>query len=92
MANKLADSVLPPLNPFFIMRNGACSGVWSERILAEMGRVRPDVHFTELSESFGNIVYNKDGRMVITPEPPKTKITSLKLSNYHSLATGITIQ
>ncbi|KAL3590434.1 hypothetical protein FPOAC2_12625 [Fusarium poae] len=86
------DSVLPPLNPFFIMRNGACSGVWSERILAEMGRVRPDVHFTELSESFGNIVYNKDGRMVITPEPPKTKITSLKLANYRSLATGITIQ
>ncbi|KAF5021242.1 hypothetical protein F66182_6732 [Fusarium sp. NRRL 66182] len=86
------DSVLPPLNPFFIMRNGACSGVWSERILTEMGRVRPDITFTELSESFGNIVYNKDGRMVITPEPPKTKITSLKLSNYRSLATGITIQ
>ncbi|KAF5658491.1 hypothetical protein FHETE_9848 [Fusarium heterosporum] len=86
------DSVLPPLNPFFIMRNGACSGVWSERILAEMGRVRPDVNFPELSESFGNIVYNKDGRMVITPEPPKTKITSLKLSNYRSLAVGIPIQ
>lgn len=74
------------------MHNGACSGVWSERILAEMGRVRPSVVFTELSESFGNIVYNKDGRMVITPEPPRTKITSLKLSNYRSLATGITIQ
>ncbi|KAF5009069.1 hypothetical protein FDECE_4692 [Fusarium decemcellulare] len=86
------DSVLPPLNPFFVMRNKACSGVWSERILSEMGRVRPDVTFTELSESFGNIVYNKDGRMVITPEPPKTKITSLKLSNYRSLATGMTIQ
>ncbi|PNP85731.1 hypothetical protein FNYG_00787 [Fusarium nygamai] len=86
------DSVLPPLNPFFIMRKGACSGVWSERILAEMGRVRPDVHFPELSESFGNIVYNKDGRMVITPDPPRTKIASLKLSNYRSLATGITIQ
>ncbi|KAM5355222.1 hypothetical protein ACJ41O_001868 [Fusarium nematophilum] len=86
------DSVLPPLNPYFIMRNGACAGVWSERILSEMGRVRPGTSFTELSESFGNIVYNKDGRMVITPEPPKTKITSLKLSNYRSLATGITIQ
>lgn len=86
------DSVLPPLNPFFLMRNGVCSGVWSDRILAEMGRVRPEVVFAELSESFGNIVYNKDGRMVITPEPPKTKITSLKLSNYRSLATGITIQ
>lgn len=74
------------------MHKGACSGVWSERILAEMGRVRPGVHFPELSESFGNIVYNKDGRMVITPDPPRTKIASLKLSNYRSLATGITIQ
>ena len=74
------------------MRNGFCSGVWSERIVAEMGRVRPDITFPELSESFGNIVYNKDGRMVITPLPPRTKITSLKLSNYRSLATGITFQ
>ncbi|KAF4975085.1 hypothetical protein FZEAL_8086 [Fusarium zealandicum] len=86
------DSVLPPLNPYFLMHNGNCSGVWSERILAEIGRVRPNASFTELSESFGNIVYNKDGRMVITPEYPKTRITSLKLSNYRSLATGMSIQ
>lgn len=92
LTNSDTDSVLPPLNPFFLMRNGVCSGVWSDRILAEMGRVRPEAVFAELSESFGNIVYNKDGRMVITPEPPKTKIMSLKLSNYRSLATGITIQ
>ncbi|KAF7549960.1 hypothetical protein G7046_g8167 [Stylonectria norvegica] len=86
------DSVLPPLNPYFLMRNGACSGVWSDRILTEMGKVRPDASFAELSESFGNVIYNKDGRMVITPEYPRTRITSLKLANYRSLATGITIQ
>lgn len=57
-----------------------------------MARVRPETSFTELSESFGNIVYGKEGRMVITPEYPRTRITSLKLTNYRSLAAGITIQ
>lgn len=74
------------------MRKGECSGVWSSSILSELNQARPEATFTELSESFGSIVYNKDGRMVITPEYPKTRITSLKLSNYRSLATGITIQ
>lgn len=74
------------------MHKGACSGVWSNPILSELAQARPEANFTELSESFGNIVYNKDGRMVITPEHPRTRITSLKISNYRSLATGITIQ
>ncbi|KAH7156527.1 hypothetical protein EDB81DRAFT_644926 [Dactylonectria macrodidyma] len=86
------DSVLPPLNPYFLLRDGVCSGVWSDSILTEMARVRPGVTFTELSESFGNIVYGKEGRMVITPEYPRTRITSLKLANYRSLAAGIAIQ
>ncbi|KAG5926103.1 hypothetical protein E4U53_003160 [Claviceps sorghi] len=86
------ESILPPLNPYFLMANGQCSGVWNDTILAEMGRVRPHVSFAELSDSFGNISYNKDGRMVIVPEYPRTRITSLKLSNYRSLATRITIQ
>ncbi|KAK2590843.1 hypothetical protein QQS21_011480 [Conoideocrella luteorostrata] len=86
------DSILPPLNPYFLMANGQCSGVWSDHIVAEMARVRPQVAFTELCENFGNISYGKDGRMVIVPEHPRTRITSLKLSNYRPLATRITIQ
>lgn len=86
------ESVLPPLNPYFLMRNGECSGVWSNKIVDELASARPDATFVELSDSFGNVVYNKDGRMVITPEYPRTRITSLKLSNYRSLASGITIQ
>ncbi|EFY94299.1 hypothetical protein MAA_10244 [Metarhizium robertsii ARSEF 23] len=86
------DSILPPLNPYFLMANGECSGVWSDAIVAELARVRPRVQFTELCESFGNISYSKDGRMVIMPEYPRTRISSLKLSNYRSLATRITIQ
>ncbi|KAG6005220.1 hypothetical protein E4U21_000349 [Claviceps maximensis] len=86
------ESILPSLNPYFLLANGQCSGVWNDTILAEMGRVRPQVSFAELSDSFGCISYNKDGRMVIVPEYPRTRFTSLKLSNYRSLATRITIQ
>ncbi|KAL7924089.1 hypothetical protein ACQKWADRAFT_287222 [Trichoderma austrokoningii] len=86
------DSVLPPLNPFFLMQNGKCTGVWSEQIISEMNKVRPDATFPGLSDSFGNIVYSKDGRMMIAPEPSRPRITSLRLSNYRSLATRITIQ
>ncbi|PNP44704.1 hypothetical protein TGAMA5MH_03511 [Trichoderma gamsii] len=86
------DSVLPPLNPFFLMQNGKCTGVWSEQIIAELNRVRPETTFPGLSDTFGNIVYSKDGRMIIAAEPSRQRITSLKLSNYRSLATRITIQ
>jgi hypothetical protein len=85
------ESVLPPLNPFFIMSNNECTGVWSGEILSEMNRVRPNVQWNELSDSFGNIVYNKEGRMVISPEEPGRKITSLKLSNYRMLSHRINI-
>lgn len=89
----LAESVLPALNPYFILRRGQCTGVWSDRIIKAMSRVRPGVKFPELSESFGDIFYNRDGRMVVAPENPQPRVTSLKLSNYQSLTSGrITIQ
>ncbi|PFH55689.1 hypothetical protein XA68_17819 [Ophiocordyceps unilateralis] len=86
------DSLLPPLNPYFLLKDRQCSGVWSESIVAEMARVRPDVSFDDLSESFGNIVYSKEGRMVVSPENPRSRISSLKLSNYQALANRMTIQ
>ena len=73
------------------MQNGECSGVWSDVIVAEMAQARLGVRFTELSESFGDISYNKDGRMVITPEYPRKSITSLKISNYQKFANRMTI-
>lgn len=60
--------------------------------MTEMARVRPDVSFAELSDSFGNIMYSKEGRMVVSPENPRTRISSLKLSNYQALANRMTIQ
>ncbi|PHH85515.1 hypothetical protein CDD83_301 [Cordyceps sp. RAO-2017] len=86
------DSLLPPLNPYFLLKQRKCTGVWSDVIVTEMARVRPEVTFAELSESFGNIVYSKEGRMVVSPENPRARIASLKLSNYQALANRMTIQ
>ncbi|KYK57574.1 hypothetical protein DCS_04585 [Drechmeria coniospora] len=85
------DSLLPPLNPYFMLQQGKCTGVWSNAIIAEMARVRPSATFAELSETFGNISFSKEGRMIMYPEKPPGRISSLKLSNYQTLANGMPI-
>lgn len=77
---------VPPLNPFFLLRNGRASGVWSDAIVAELNRVRAESQWEELSETFGEMAISKDGRMMINPEFPKKRVVSLKLSNYDYLA------
>ncbi|KUI64303.1 hypothetical protein VM1G_11114 [Cytospora mali] len=85
------DSPVPPLNPYFILRDGWCSGVWSDAIVTELNRTRPEARFEDLAESFGEVGINKDGRMVISPEFPRSRVLSLKLSNYAYLAGGIAV-
>lgn len=82
----------PPLNPYFILQDGYCSGVWSDNILAELSRARPEARWMELSETFGEICLSKDGRMVISPDYPRSRVLSLKLANYAMLTGGISIQ
>ncbi|KAI1806323.1 hypothetical protein F4811DRAFT_560569 [Daldinia bambusicola] len=85
------DSPVPPLNPYFMIRDGWCSGVWSEEIVAEINRVRPDIRFEDMVDSFGEVGYNKEGRLVINPDFPKSRVLSLKLANYAMLSGGISI-
>ncbi|KAI1823196.1 hypothetical protein F4861DRAFT_511154 [Xylaria intraflava] len=85
------DSPVPPLNPYFLVRDGWCSGVWSEQILEEIHRVRPNIRFKEIVDSFGEVGYNKEGRLIISPDFPKSRVLSLKLANYAMLSGGITI-
>ncbi|CAK7218339.1 hypothetical protein SBRCBS47491_003476 [Sporothrix bragantina] len=73
---------VPPLNPFFLIHEGRVSGVWSDTIVAELNRVRPDVCWEELSDSIGERTLSKDGRLIINAEFPKKRVVSLKLSNY----------
>jgi hypothetical protein len=85
------DSPVPPLNPYFVIKDGWCSGVWSDNIVAELNRVRSDTRFESMAESFGEVGFNKEGRLVISPDFPKSRVLSLKLSNYALLSGGITI-
>ncbi|KAK0724716.1 hypothetical protein B0H67DRAFT_482343 [Lasiosphaeris hirsuta] len=85
------DSPVPPLNPYFLMRDGWCSGVWSDSIISELNRVRPTARFEDLAESFGSLGLTKDGRMTISPDFPKSRALSLKISNYALLSGGISI-
>ncbi|KAI0000726.1 hypothetical protein F4779DRAFT_631156 [Xylariaceae sp. FL0662B] len=85
------DSPVPPLNPYFMIKDGWCSGVWSDEIVTEINRVRPDIRFEEMVESFGEVGYSKEGRLVISPDFPKSRVLSLKLANYAMLSGGITI-
>jgi hypothetical protein len=87
------DSPIPHLNPYFILRNHRCAGVWSDAILAELSRCRPGARFDELAETFGEIGYSKEGHMTISPGFSKSasKARSLKLSNYTLLSGGISI-
>jgi hypothetical protein len=85
------DSPVPPLNPYFLVRDGWCSGVWSEQIIDEINRVRPNIGFKDIVDSFGEVGYNKEGRLIISPDFPKSRVLSLKLANYAMLAGGITI-
>lgn len=59
--------------------------------MAELKRVRPDARFESMAESFGEVGYNKENRLVISPDFPKSRVLSLKLSNYALLSGGISI-
>lgn len=82
------DSYLAPLNPFFVYQNDELTGIWSLEIIDEMNRVRPQARWAEINHSFGSIEYSKDGKMVVKPEKPGKKITSLPLAQYRTLSLG----
>ena len=56
--------------------------MWSDKIVAELAHVRPDICWEELSDSIGERTLSKDGRLIINAEFPKKPVVSLKLSNY----------
>jgi hypothetical protein len=65
--------------------------VWSEQILTELNRVRYDARFEELSDTFGDLSLNKEGRLLITPGYSRAPIRSLRLSNYALIQQAVTI-
>ncbi|KAI0160544.1 hypothetical protein GGR57DRAFT_386415 [Xylariaceae sp. FL1272] len=84
------DSPSPPLNPFFMVRDGWCSGVWNEEIIEEIHRVRPDLRFEGVVDNWDDHYDHSMGGMnrAFNPALPKSRILSLKLTNYERLAPG----
>ncbi|CAK7272084.1 hypothetical protein SEPCBS57363_004953 [Sporothrix epigloea] len=80
---------VPPLNPFFLIQNGRASGVWSDAIVADLNRVRPDICWEALSDSIGERMLSMDGRLIIYAAFPKKRVVSLKLSNYAYLRASL---
>ncbi|KAK4136279.1 hypothetical protein BT67DRAFT_440433 [Trichocladium antarcticum] len=87
------DSPIPHLNPYFIIRAQRCAGVWSDAILAELGRARPGARFDELAETFGEMGYSKDGHVTVGADFYRSPANarSLKLANYALLGGGVSI-
>lgn len=79
------DSPIPPLNPYFMMRNGVCSGVWSDDILTELARARPAAQYEELADTITALTTTKDGRVSIVSDFPKARLKSIKLETYSLL-------
>ncbi|SPO02075.1 uncharacterized protein DNG_04748 [Cephalotrichum gorgonifer] len=77
------DSAVPPLNPYFLMKDNSCTGVWSDSLLRELNRVRPEAHYEELTENFGDLAWNKDGRLYVSTQGNRLRVRSLKISSYH---------
>lgn len=81
----MTESAVPPLNPYFLMRDGRCTGVWSDTLLGELARVRPMAQYEELTEDFGDLAWNKDGRLYVSTQGNRLRVRSLKISSYRMI-------
>jgi hypothetical protein len=85
------ESPMPLLNPFFQLKNNKCAGLWSDKILLALSAARPEASFIELSEDFGGIAYDKEGKLVPGEKSSKKRPMSMKVSSYEVFSTIIAI-
>ncbi|RAL11888.1 uncharacterized protein BO97DRAFT_434934 [Aspergillus homomorphus CBS 101889] len=78
------DSACPPLNPYFQLLDGQCTGLWSERILETLHEARPEAHYLELSDG----IYPQYGhnRQIVGAVYPRTRPLSIHASTYKVIA------
>lgn len=82
---------MPLLNPFFQLKDNQCTGLWSDKILLALSAARPEASYIELSEDFGGITYDKEGKIVPGEKTSKTRPLSMKVSSYEAFSTVIAI-
>jgi hypothetical protein len=85
------ESPMPLLNPFFQMKDNQCTGLWSDKILAALSIARPAANYLELSEDFGGISYDKEGKIVPGEKTSRTRPLSMKVASYEAFSNTIAI-
>lgn len=85
------ESQVPPLNPYFELKNNRCTGIWSPIIVDALEKSRPTASFIEKAETLGELEVNKDGQFITPATFSKFRPLSIKVSNYLALSGGITI-
>lgn len=85
------ESPMPLLNPFFQIKDNRCTGLWSEKILIALAASRPAASFIELSDDFGGITYDKEGKVIPGDKTSRTRPLSMKVSSYEAFSTVIAI-
>jgi hypothetical protein len=85
------ESPMPLLNPYFQLKDNQCTGLWSEKILIALAAARPGASYEELSEDFGGITFDKEGKIIPGEKGFKTRPLSMKVSSYERFSTIIAI-
>ena len=79
------DSPCPLLNPYFLLQNNRCTGIWNDEILLLLSQGRPKARFAQLSEDLGCSGSAKEGRPSAN-DWPRQRPKSIKVSSYAALA------
>lgn len=79
------------MNPYFQLEHDRCAGLWSEEIVNQLAKVRPQVRYLE-SDGDSEMILDKDGRLWSSPPRYKARPASTKVSSHLQLSfSGITI-
>ncbi|KKA29850.1 hypothetical protein TD95_000440 [Thielaviopsis punctulata] len=76
------DSVFPPLNPYFILKDRSCYGVWSPAIAAYLKMACPEATFPESQLEIPAVLTTDEGGIELNPKFRRLKVKSFKMANY----------
>jgi len=74
------DSPLPLMNPYFLMKDGKCSGIWSDKLVDLLSKHRPNVGYVSLQDGIG---MTREG---VGERETRQRPCSIKVSLYKTLA------
>lgn len=76
------DSPLPLMNPYFQLKDGKCSGIWSDKLVELLAKHRPAASYISLQDCFGAPNSTTDPKDIF----PRQRPISIKVSLYQTIA------